>query len=37
VTVPGDDAGDYLAAGEGFALWRGGDVGQGVVTRRVFV
>jgi hypothetical protein len=35
VTVLGDDAGDCLAAGEGFTLWRGADVGQGVVTGRV--
>lgn len=37
VTVLGDDAGDYLAAGEDFALWRGHDIGRGVVTRRVFI
>jgi hypothetical protein len=37
VTVLGDDAHDYLAAGEEFTLWRGGDIGCGVVTRRIFV
>jgi hypothetical protein len=37
VTVLGDDARDYLAAGAEFTLWRGGDIGHGVVTRRVFV
>ena len=37
VTVLGDDAAECLAAGEGFTLWRGHDVGRGVVTRRVFV
>ena len=37
VTVVGDDAGDYLAAGRDFALWRGHDIGHGVVTRRLFV
>jgi hypothetical protein len=37
VTVLGDDAGDYLAAGKDFTLWRGHDIGRGVVTRRVFV
>jgi hypothetical protein len=37
VTVLGDDAGDCLAAGEEFVLWRGSDMGRGVVTRRVFV
>jgi hypothetical protein len=35
--VLGDDASDYLAAGERFALWDGHDLGSGVVTRRVFV
>jgi hypothetical protein len=37
VTVLGDDSGECLAAGEDFTLWRGSDIGQGVVTRRVFV
>ncbi len=37
ITVVGDDAGDYLGAGEDFALWRGHDIGRGVVTRRMFV
>jgi hypothetical protein len=37
VTVLGDDAGECLAAGEDFTLWRGHDIGRGVVTRRVFV
>lgn len=35
--VLGDDACDYLAAGERFALWDGHDLGSGVITRRVFV
>jgi hypothetical protein len=35
--VLGDDACDYLAAGERFALWDGHDLGSGVVTRRIFV
>lgn len=35
--VLGDDAADYLAVGDEFALWRGRDIGQGLVTRRVFV
>ena len=35
--VLGDDAGDYLAPGEQFVLWRGSDLGSGVVTRRIFV
>ena len=37
VIVLGDDAGDYLAPGERFVLWRGHDLGSGVVTRRIFV
>lgn len=37
ITVVDDEAGDYLGAGEEFALWRGHDIGHGVVTRRVFV
>ena len=35
--VPGDDVGDYLATGERFALWRGHELGLGVITRRIFV
>jgi len=35
--VLGDDAGEYLATGECFALWNGHDLGLGVITRRVFV
>jgi hypothetical protein len=37
VIVLGDDARDYLAPGERFVLWRGHDLGSGVVTRRIFV
>jgi hypothetical protein len=37
VIVLGDDAADYLAPGERFVLWRGSDLGSGVVTRRIFV
>lgn len=33
----GDGVGDYLAPGERFVLCRGGDVGYGLVTRRIFV
>jgi hypothetical protein len=33
----GDGIGDYLAPGERFVLCRGGDVGYGLVTRRIFV
>jgi len=35
--VLGDDASDYLGVGDEFTLWRGQDIGRGVVTRRVFV
>jgi len=35
--VLGDDACDYLSAGDRFALWDGHDLGSGVVTRRIFV
>jgi hypothetical protein len=37
ITVLGDDTGDYLAPGEDFVLWRGGEIGHGVITRRIFV
>jgi hypothetical protein len=37
VVVVGDDADDYLAPGEHFALLRGRDVASGTVTRRIFV
>jgi hypothetical protein len=37
VTVLGDGAAECLATGSDFTLWRGTDIGRGVVTRRVFV
>ncbi len=37
VTVLGDGATECLAAGSDFTLWRGSDIGRGVVTRRIFV
>jgi hypothetical protein len=37
MVVLGDDVADCLGPGESFVLWRGGDVGHGTVTRRVFV
>jgi hypothetical protein len=37
MTVLGDDACDYLEAGDRFALLRGRDVGQGVISRRLFL
>jgi hypothetical protein len=33
----GDDAADYLGPGDRFVLWRGTDVGDGVVSRRLFI
>jgi uncharacterized protein (DUF2249 family) len=35
--VLGDDACDYLEAGDSFALWRGQDIGQGVISCRLFL
>jgi hypothetical protein len=35
--LAGDDVADYFAVGGHFGLWLGSDVGQGVVTRRLFV
>lgn len=32
----GDDALEYFGPGEHFTLWLGGDVGHGVVSRRMF-
>jgi hypothetical protein len=32
----GDDADKYLGPGDHFALWRGTDIGHGVVSRRLF-
>lgn len=35
LTVLGDDVFDYLEAGDTFTLWRGHDIGQGVISRRL--
>jgi hypothetical protein len=35
VTVRGEDVDEYLEAGDKFALWRGHDIGQGVISRRL--
>jgi len=35
--LAGDDVTDYFAVGGQFDLWLGNDIGQGVVTRRLFV
>jgi hypothetical protein len=37
IIVVGPEPADCLAAGEPFVLWRGREVGHGVVTRRIFV
>jgi hypothetical protein len=36
IAVANDGAGELLDAGRHFALWRGGDVGSGVISRRVY-
>ena len=33
----GDDVCDCLEVGSHFALWRGADIGEGVITRRLYV
>lgn len=35
LTVVGNDVPDYLDAGDSFALWRGHDIGHGVISRRL--
>ena len=35
--VAGDDVAEYLSVGRQFNLWLGADVGEGIVTRRLFV
>lgn len=37
VRVAGDDVAEYLSVGRQFNLWLGEDVGEGIVTRRLFV
>jgi len=37
VRLAGDDVADYFSVGGHFDVWMGDDVGQGVVTRRLFV
>ncbi len=37
VTLMGDEPRQYFEIGDHFSLWRGRDVGSGVVTRRLFV
>jgi hypothetical protein len=35
MTVLGEDVVDYLEAGDTFALWRGHDIGRGLISRRL--
>jgi hypothetical protein len=35
LTVVGNDVPDYLDAGDSFVLWRGHDIGHGVILRRL--
>jgi len=35
--LAGDDVTDYFEIGGHFDLWLGNDIGQGIVTRRLFV
>jgi tellurite resistance protein TehA-like permease len=37
VRLAGDDVADYFSVGGHFDVWMGDDVGQGVITRRLFV
>lgn len=37
MTVLGDDVRDYLETGDAFVLWRGHDIGHGVISRRLFL
>jgi hypothetical protein len=37
IALAGTDPGEYFDVGDHFALWLGGDVGHGLVTRRLFV
>jgi len=35
--LAGDDVADYISVGDHFDLWLGRNVGEGVVTRRLFL
>ena len=37
VALMGDDPGEYFEPGDHFAFWLGHDLGQGLVTRRLFI
>lgn len=36
ITLTDDEAMNYLAPGQPFTLWTGGEVGHGIISRRVF-
>jgi hypothetical protein len=36
IEIPDDEACDFLGPGQPITLWHGGDVGHGVISRRVF-
>jgi hypothetical protein len=36
LTMSDDEATEFFGAGQHFVLWSGGDVGHGIVSRRVF-
>ncbi len=35
--LAGDDVADYVGVGEHFDLWLGDNIGEGVITRKLFV
>ena len=35
MTVTGDDVRDYFEPGDTFVLWRGHEIGRGVISRRL--
>lgn len=37
VSLAAPEPGEYFEIGDHFSLWLGGDIGHGVVTRRLFV
>jgi hypothetical protein len=36
ITLTDDEAAQFFDAGQRFAIWNGGDVGHGIISRRVF-
>jgi hypothetical protein len=37
IRLQGDDPADYFSAGDHFSLWRGRDIADGIVTRRLII